>query len=92
MPHKQQQPVKSKLLFFRQYMRKPFGTGSITPSSKKLALLMVQHLDYIPGDKVVELGPGTGVFTQALLEHGVARSDLVLVEQNATFAAHLRAG
>ena len=85
MTSKNSLPIKSKLLFFKQYMRKPFGIGSITPSSQKLALSMVEHVGYRAGDKVVELGPGTGVFTQALLDHGVPKKDIVFVEQNATF-------
>ena len=83
-------PTRSKLFFLRQYLSEPLGTGSITPSSKRLAQLMVGHLDLEPGEVVVELGPGTGVFTRALLEHGVLPQNLILVEFNPDFANFLR--
>jgi phosphatidylethanolamine/phosphatidyl-N-methylethanolamine N-methyltransferase len=39
---------------------------------------------------VIELGPGTGVFTQALIRQGVSEDRLILVEKGAEFAAILR--
>jgi len=83
-------PTPSKLLFLKQYLNKPFGTGSITPSSRKLAQLMVNHLEFEVDEVVVELGPGTGAFTRALLEQGVLPENLILVEFNPDFAKYLR--
>ena len=40
-------------------------------------------------DRVVELGPGTGVFTRALLDRGVPPSRLTVVEAHPEFAALL---
>ena len=80
----------SKLFFLKQYLRKPFGTGSITPSSQKLAELMIANLGLEPGDVVVELGPGTGVFTREILACGVLPANLILVEFNKDFAKYLR--
>jgi len=87
-PTKPKKP--SSFLFLKQYLSEPLGTGSITPSSKKLAQLMVANLDLEPDDVVVELGPGTGVFTRALLEKGVLPKNLILVEFSADFAKYLR--
>ena len=81
---------RSKLFFLKQYLQKPFGVGAITPSSRKLAQLMVNNLELQPEDVVVELGPGTGVFTRELLAQGVKPQNLVLVEFNADFATYLR--
>ena len=39
---------------------------------------------------MIELGPGTGPITEALVEHGVNPSRLVLVEFNPTFCQLLR--
>jgi phosphatidylethanolamine/phosphatidyl-N-methylethanolamine N-methyltransferase len=80
----------SKLFFLKQYFSKPSGTGAVTPSSRKLAQLMVRNLELEPNDVVVELGPGTGVFTRELLKQGVDPSKLILVEFNADFAKYLR--
>lgn len=64
------------------------AVGAIAPSSERLARRMIQELN--PGaGLVLELGPGTGVFTRALLAHGVKPEQLLLVESNASFAALL---
>ena len=81
---------RSKFFFLKQYLQKPFGVGAITPSSKKLAQLMVSNLDLQSSDTVVELGPGTGVFTRELLAQGVKPENLVLIEFNLDFANYLR--
>ena len=76
------------LLFWRQYISSPLAIGAIAPSSERLARQMIRHLS--PGaGLVMELGPGTGVFTRALLAHGVKPEQLLLIEANASFAAHL---
>jgi phospholipid N-methyltransferase len=41
--------------------------------------------DIAASDRVVELGPGTGVFTRALLARGVPSSRLTVVEANPDF-------
>ena len=77
-----------RLLFWRQYISSPLAIGAIAPSSERLARQMIRHLS--PGaGLVMELGPGTGVFTRALLAHGVKPEQLLLIEANASFAAHL---
>jgi phosphatidylethanolamine/phosphatidyl-N-methylethanolamine N-methyltransferase len=78
------------LLFWSQYLRRPLGIGAIAPSSRSLARAMVKALAVEAGDVVVELGPGTGVFTRRLLEEGVACERLILVEFNPDFARWLR--
>jgi phosphatidylethanolamine/phosphatidyl-N-methylethanolamine N-methyltransferase len=83
-------PNSSKLLFLKQFLTTPFNVGSIVPSSKRVAELMVANLNLEEGDVVVELGPGTGVFTRELLAQGVVADRLILVEFNADFAKHLR--
>ncbi len=77
-----------RLLFWRQYITSPFSIGAVAPSSARLAKCMIRELN--PGaGLVLELGPGTGVFSRALLQHGVKPNQLLLVEANANFAAHL---
>jgi phosphatidylethanolamine/phosphatidyl-N-methylethanolamine N-methyltransferase len=81
---------RNPLLFWRQYLRNPMSVGAVAPSGEMLARAMVQNLSPRPGETVVELGPGTGVFTQRLIAHGVREEDLILVELNEQFAHHLR--
>jgi phospholipid N-methyltransferase len=77
------------LPFFRAWLDNPLGVAAITPSSSVLADLITSEIrpESAP---VLELGPGTGVFTRALRERGVPESDLVLVEADANFAQLLR--
>ena len=76
------------LRFFRAWMFDPLRVASITPSSVALARLMVSEITASTGS-VIELGPGTGVFTQALIRQGVSEDRLILVEKGAEFAAML---
>jgi phospholipid N-methyltransferase len=69
------------LTFFRQWLKNPLTTAALSPSSRQLARLMMQELP--PGaQRVVELGGGTGVFTRALLDHGIRSDRLMVLELN----------
>lgn len=76
-------------MFFRQWLRKPLSIAAISPSSRFLARRIVAAL---PDDtrRVIELGPGTGTFTRALIEHGIAGNDLLALEFNPELHAYLR--
>ena len=75
--------------FIIEWLKAPLVTASVIPSSRRLARKMVAGLDSA-AELVIELGPGTGVFTNAILEAGVSEEALVLVELNNKFAAQLR--
>ena len=64
--------------------------GAVMPSGKVLARTMAQYVDVNSTAPVVELGPGTGAITNALIEHGIDQKRLVLVEYNPGFCALLR--
>jgi phosphatidylethanolamine/phosphatidyl-N-methylethanolamine N-methyltransferase len=64
--------------------------GAVMPSGRILARTMAQYVDIGSTDTVVELGPGTGAITNALIEHGVDQKRLVLVEYDPGFCALLR--
>ncbi|MET0372563.1 MAG: methyltransferase domain-containing protein [Sphingobium sp.] len=75
--------------FLAAWLKKPRQTASVVPSSRYLARLMVSHIDPA-GGRVLELGGGTGVFTRAILQTGLAPEKLEVVEINPTFARSLR--
>ena len=80
--------------FLAGWFRKPLVTGSIFPSSRALCAAMARPVPACalePGQVVLELGPGTGVVTRALLERGVPEANLVLVEYSRDFCTLLRA-
>ncbi len=64
--------------------------GAVMPSGRLLARTMAQYVDPHSEAPVIELGPGTGAITNALIEHGVDQKRLVLVEYNPGFCALLR--
>jgi phosphatidylethanolamine/phosphatidyl-N-methylethanolamine N-methyltransferase len=76
--------------FLKTWLEKPLLTGAVTPSGKMLARTMASYVDpRLPGP-VIELGPGTGPVTDALIRRGVAQDRLVLVEYNREFCRLLK--
>lgn len=71
--------------FFRAWLSNPLQVAAIAPSSAALADLITQEISAESGP-VLELGPGTGVFTRALLERGVSEHNLTLIEHGSGFA------
>jgi phosphatidylethanolamine/phosphatidyl-N-methylethanolamine N-methyltransferase len=77
--------------FFRTWFEKPLRVGAVTPSSKALARTMAAYIDPAAPGPIIELGPGTGPITEALVAQGIDTGRLVLVEFDATFCRLLRA-
>jgi phosphatidylethanolamine/phosphatidyl-N-methylethanolamine N-methyltransferase len=82
--------LNDEVRFIRSWIEKPLSTGAVTPSGKLLARNMARYVDPDGDGPVIELGPGTGPVTEALVEHGVDPARLVLVEFNPTFCKLLR--
>ena len=71
--------------FLRSWLERPLLTGAVTPSGPVLARMMASYVDpNIPGP-VIELGPGTGPVTDALIQRGIEQERLILVEFNPDF-------
>ncbi len=82
--------LDDEVRFLRSWIEKPLHMGAVMPSGRLLARTMAQYVDPQGEGPVVELGPGTGAITNALIEHGVDQKRLVLVEYNPGFCALLR--
>lgn len=78
-----------RLRFIGQWLKNPRQTGSVTPSSPELAAAMLSELPANTG-RVIELGGGTGALTRALVDHGIAGKQLMVLELNQQLHAHLR--
>lgn len=78
------------LQFFRAWLSEPLRVAAVMPSGRALAALIVSEVSAETGP-ILELGPGTGVFTRALLARGVAEENLALIEFGSEFAAKLNA-
>src|SRR5947209_1220792 len=82
--------LDDEVRFLRSWIEKPLHMGAVMPSSKLLARTMAQYVEVDSDGPVIELGPGTGAITNALIEHGIDQKRLVLVEYNPSFCALLR--
>jgi len=73
--------------FLKSWLDDPLAVGAVAPSGRPLARMMTRELGV--GDRVLELGPGTGTLTREILARGVAECDLFLLEQCRRFAEML---
>jgi phosphatidylethanolamine/phosphatidyl-N-methylethanolamine N-methyltransferase len=83
--------LDDEVKFIRSWIEKPISTGAVMPSSRVLARAMARYVDPESNGPVIELGPGTGPVTQALVRQGIDPARLVLVEFNPDFCRLLRA-
>ena len=83
--------LDDEVRFIRSWIERPLSIGAVTPSGKILARTMARYVDPNSAGPVVELGPGTGPVTEALVNAGIDPARLVLVEFNPTFCRILRA-
>ncbi len=87
-PPPRRKPAEA-LGFFLAWLRNPLRVAAVAPSGQALASLITAEISHDTGP-IVELGPGTGAFTRALIARGVRQEDLALIEFGADFAAALR--
>lgn len=78
------------LLFCREWLNAPLLVGAVAPSSLALGTAITKGID-VASAPVIELGPGTGVFTSALLASGIPQDRLALVETSEKFSSILAA-
>lgn len=75
--------------FLRAWLADPLAIAAVAPSGRSLARIMTAGIGPETGP-VIELGPGTGVFTRALLSRRVAPENLLLIERSPAFTLLLR--
>ncbi|MET7335075.1 methyltransferase domain-containing protein [Nonomuraea sp. NPDC005650] len=77
--------------FFLEFVRDPMTVGAIAPSSPALARVATAVVPRTGSPVVVELGPGTGSFTEAIQQRLAGRGRHIAVEVNPRFADRLAA-
>jgi phosphatidylethanolamine/phosphatidyl-N-methylethanolamine N-methyltransferase len=77
--------VRDHVLFLRDWVCDPLQVAAIAPSSLSLAHIITSEISFCDAP-VMELGPGTGVFTRRLTQKGIPQENLVLVERSEGFA------
>jgi phosphatidylethanolamine/phosphatidyl-N-methylethanolamine N-methyltransferase len=81
---------RDEFRFIRSLIEKPLTVGAVAPSGKALARVMANYVDPAALGPIVELGPGTGPVTEALIERGIDPARLTLVEYDPEFCRLLR--
>ncbi len=82
--------IEDEVLFFKTWATNPIKLGALSPTSRALAGLLVRHAEPDPSGYTLELGPGTGAVTQALIDFGIPPERIVGIEYDKGFYAHLR--
>jgi phosphatidylethanolamine/phosphatidyl-N-methylethanolamine N-methyltransferase len=83
-------PLRDELRFLRGLVARPRTTGAISPSGPALTRAMASHVDPSETLPVIELGPGTGVVTKALIERGVEAKRIIAIEYSPEFCQLIR--
>ena len=83
-------PQFDEIRFLHSWLQNPLRTGAVAPSGRALARTMAGYVDPKGDAPVIELGPGTGPVTAALIARGVAPERLMLIEYNPEFCGLLR--
>ena len=76
--------------FFATWVKHPVKMGAVAPSSPSYCAMMVRHATTGIEGPILELGPGLGVVTRALLNAGVAPERITSIEYDAEFARELK--
>ena len=90
MPDTHETGLREHMLMASRFLRSPRTVGAVSASSRALAEAMVAG---IPKDRpvtVVELGPGTGAFTGAIVERIAPGSKFLAIDLEPTFVERIR--
>ena len=90
MPKRLLATLSDTTLFLQEWLVNPQRTGSVVPSSRQLAAAMARWLPANPDSFVLELGPGTGAVTAALLKRGLREDRLIAIDNNPNLTKLLR--
>lgn len=82
--------LESELRFFKGWLDQPKAVGTPFPTSSHTGRAMASLIDMGSGLPVLEIGPGTGVITRAILKRGLPPHQLFAIECAPEFAAALK--
>lgn len=84
---------KEAISFIQNFFRSPSTVGSLAPSSKSLSKTIVNQIAYDPSSaprRILEVGPGSGSFTDKIIKRMNSNDVLYLVEYDKNFCEQLR--
>ena len=83
--------LKEELQFLRGLVANPRSVGAVAPSSIWLARAVAAQVDLNQPGPILELGPGTGAITEAILKRGISPDRLTVIEHDPAFAKQIAA-
>lgn len=83
--------MATKRNFLRQFFKDRKMVGAVSPSTRFLGEKMLENIDFDNAKSLVELGPGTGVFTDIIIERMRKDAKLLVFELNNEFYESLNA-
>lgn len=79
------------LTFAKEVFRTNKTTGAVAPSSRRLAEAVTDMAGVADANVIVEFGPGTGVFTEAIVAKKKPEACFIAMEVNPVFVEATRA-
>lgn len=84
------QRFDDEIIFLKGMISSPDTVGSIIPTSRVTARCMADQINLSSKLPILELGPGTGVITKAILNRGIDPKDLYCIEYSDEFTRRLK--
>lgn len=81
--------MNDSLALLSSFIKNPKETGAVLPSSRFLTKGIISSIDFEASKVIVELGPGMGTFTKAILKKAKPGAKLFCLEVNKKFCSHL---
>lgn len=81
--------MNDSILILKNFIRNPKETGAVAPSSRFLTKEIINNIDFKAAKCIVELGPGSGVFTKAILKKARTDARIFCFEVNKKFCSYL---
>lgn len=85
----QKETLNETVLFLKRWIKHPLRLGAIAPSSNSLADLIAKNVSLKEDHYIVELGAGTGTLTRKLMQHGIPKERLFIIELDPGLYAYL---
>lgn len=82
--------IAEHLEFFQAFIREPASVGALSPSSRALAVAMIEGFDLKHAGVIVELGAGTGAFTGLILHRIGKNTKFFAMELDRIYARSLK--
>ncbi|GAB1793170.1 rRNA adenine N-6-methyltransferase family protein [Priestia megaterium] len=76
--------------FLNEYIKHPRTVGALMSSSRQLAKHMIAPINFEQAKCIIEYGPGTGVFTEQLIQNKHSETVLLIIENNKQFVHTLK--